>query len=172
MKLNQKVGNLNSIDDFFNIEISRNVPCYSNKEHVTYTLIPKNTFTTDNIQIVIDKKYYFEKNNNVYTLYQEINFSLNSYLRIIENDEDDDILYEKKIQFTKITFDKYFYPQLNKIIFKCDCNFLPEKFQLNETQITCNKTSDYNINDKNYYCYFNERISSYEETVIFLMENN
>ena len=92
MKLNQKVGILNSIDDFFNIEISRNVPCYSNKENVAYTLTPKNTFTTDNIQIVIDKKYYFEKNNNVYTLYQEINPSLNSYLRIIENDEDDDIL--------------------------------------------------------------------------------
>ena len=28
MKLNQKVGILNSIDDFFNIEISRNVLCY------------------------------------------------------------------------------------------------------------------------------------------------
>ena len=102
MKLNQKVGILNSIDDFFNIEISRNVPCYSNKENVAYTLTPKNTFTTDNIQIVIDKKYYFEKNNNVYTLYQEINPSLNSYLRIIENDEDDDILYEKKFNLLKL----------------------------------------------------------------------
>ena len=38
---------------------------------------------------------------------------------------------------------------------------------MNETPITCNKTSDYNINDKNYYCYFNERISSYRDTDIF-----
>ena len=161
---------IKSLESNFKISNSKNKKCYLTKETLSYKFETNLTnFNFKNIQLYLYSnstkssfqmklKNYKDQQYANYVLSQEV-FPGDYSIIMTNNDFDNRIGIIDSIIFTEIKFDNFFFPKLQKIIFKADCNFNPkEKFLLTQSQNTvsfiCNNLSIYYEDSKTFICYF------------------